>query len=182
MIDFICSHVQGRQGFTLFCNHNWHFTNETVTIWHSYFWHRNGIWFFTFKRVSKMTFTLYYVRGTSQNLNRVRRKIVWRKHVKADLPIRPGWKVWAEAEAAEVADATPTAPASMTSPEEEVVSPSCCRDEPGISSAGKQNIKNNKLNCFCLKKLFLTSTPLSEIWLIPTSTLLTMGVPCTWRS
>jgi hypothetical protein len=38
---------------------------------------------------------------------------------------------------AEVAEATPTAPASMTSPDEDVVRPSCCREEPGISSAGK---------------------------------------------
>jgi hypothetical protein len=26
----------------------------------------------------------------------------------------------------------------MTSPDEDVVRPSCCREEPGISSAGKQ--------------------------------------------
>ncbi len=48
----------------------------------------------------------------------------------------PGWIVRAEAVAAEVAEATPTAaPASTTSLEVEVVTPSCCREEPGISSA-----------------------------------------------
>ena len=42
----------------------------------------------------------------------------------------------AEAVAAEVAEATPTAaPASTTSLDVEVVTPSCWREDPGISSA-----------------------------------------------
>ncbi len=73
----------------------------------------------------------FYVRGISQKLNRVNTKINWRKNDKA---AGQPWRVWP----AEVAEATPTAPASMTSPDEDVVRPSCCREEPGISSAGKQ--------------------------------------------
>ena len=49
-----------------------------------------------------------------------------------DLPV--------EADEVEVAEATPTAPASMTSAEDAVVMPNCCLDEPGISSAKKWKI------------------------------------------
>ena len=61
-----------------------------------------------------------------------------RKHNEA---VRAGGDVGAESE---VAEATPTAPASMTSADAEadVVTPiGCCRGEPGISSAGKTERK-----------------------------------------
>ena len=55
--------------------------------------------------------------------------------------------VWAEAVAAEVAEATPTAPASTISLDGAVVTPDCWREDPGISSAenGKKIMKKKNI-------------------------------------
>ena len=69
-------------------------------------------------------------------------KIVGWKCRSIVLPVLPEWMVWAEAVAADVAEATPTAPASTISLDGAVVTPDCWREDPGISSAenGKKKL------------------------------------------